>query len=147
MAGREALFEAIGGMSVLRALSDTFYSLALKDPILSPVFADFSPQHREHVAVWLAEVFGGLADYTTNLGGHQSLLKVHQGLSITEEQRKRWLELMSVSVEKELPPHQELHHRVMSYFEWGTAIAKDVSQEPRGTKMGEPGPTPRWDWD
>jgi hemoglobin len=32
----------------------------------------------------------------------------------------------------------------MSYFEWGTAIAQEVSQDPVGSDLGDPGPTPRW---
>jgi hemoglobin len=35
----------------------------------------------------------------------------------------------------------------MAYFDWGTAIAQDVSQSPVGTDLGAPGPTPRWGHD
>nr|WTB33599.1 group II truncated hemoglobin [Streptomyces sp. NBC_00830] len=143
----ETLYKAIGGIDVLRRLSNTFYDAALADPLLAPVFADFTPTHIEHVAVWLAEIFDGPADYTGKLGGHQSLLRSHLGLSITEPQRLRWMELMTAAVDKELPDDELLSRRVLEYFDWGTRIARDVSASPAGADLGDPGPTPRWGWE
>lgn len=142
----ETLFEAVGGIDALRRLSNTFYDAVLADALLAPVFADFSRTHVEHVAVWLAEVFGGPTGFTDELGGHQSLLRSHLGLSITEEQRLRWMELMTTAVEKELPGDELLRRRVLEYFDWGTTIARDVSADPVGQDLGDPGPTPRWGW-
>ncbi|WP_406056340.1 group II truncated hemoglobin [Streptomyces sp. NBC_01077] len=141
------LYEAVGGADALRRLSETFYEGVLADPLLAPVFADFTAAHIEHVAVWLAEVFSGPAEFTAGLGGHQALLRAHLGLGITEEQRLRWMELMTVAVEKELPDDALLRRRVVEYFDWGTRIAKDVSASAPGTDLGDPGPTPRWGWD
>ncbi|MFC4608060.1 group II truncated hemoglobin [Streptomyces maoxianensis] len=142
----ETLYEAVGGSDVLRRLSNTFYEAVLADPLLAPVFAGFTPTHIEHVAVWLAEIFGGPVRFTAELGGHQALLRAHLGLSITEEQRLRWMELMTAAVEKELPDDELLRRRVMEYFDWGTKIAREVSADPAGTDLGDPGPTPRWGW-
>ncbi|WP_454850570.1 group II truncated hemoglobin [Promicromonospora soli] len=138
------LYESLGGMPALRRLSDAFYERVLADELLAPVFANFSPRHVEHVAVWLAEVFGGPEEFTTALGGHQSLLRGHLGLGIRDEHRQRWLELMSAAVDDTFPDATELHAPLMSYFEWGTAIAQEVSQDAVGTDLGDPGPTPRW---
>ncbi|RSS51228.1 group II truncated hemoglobin [Streptomyces sp. WAC01280] len=141
------LYEAVGGADALRRLSETFYEGVLADPLLAPVFADFTPTHVEHVAVWLAEVFSGPTEFTAEHGGHQALLRAHLGLGITEEQRLRWMELMAAAVEKELPDDALLRRRVVEYFDWGTRIAKDVSSSAPGTDLGDPGPTPRWGWD
>jgi hemoglobin len=142
----ETLYEAVGGTDALRRLSNTFYEAVLADPLLAPVFADFTPTHIEHVAVWLAEVFDGPAGFSAELGGHQALLRAHLGLSITEEQRLRWMELMTDAVAKELPDDELLRRRVVEYFDWGTKIAREVSGDPAGTDLGDPGPTPRWGW-
>ncbi|MDX6313711.1 MAG: hemoglobin [Streptomyces sp.] len=141
------LYEAVGGTEALRRLSNTFYEAVLADPLLAPVFVDFTPTHIEHVAVWLAEIFAGPADFTADLGGHQALLRAHLGLSITEEQRLRWMELMTAAVDKELPDDELLRRRVLEYFDWGTRIARDVSAASVGEDLGDPGPTPRWGWD
>lgn len=143
----ETLYEAVGGADALSRLSNTFYEAVLADPLLAPVFADFTPTHIEHVAVWLAEIFDGPARFSGELGGHQALLRAHLGLSITEEQRVRWMELMTAAVEKELPDDELLRRRVLEYFDWGTKIARSVSADPPGTDLGDPGPTPRWGWD
>lgn len=140
------LSEAVGGIDALRRLSGTFYDRVLADPLLAPVFAGFTRTHVEHVAVWLDEVFGGPEAFTQDLGGHQALLGSHLGLAITEEQRLRWMELMAESVNEELPDDELLRQQVMAYFAWGTTIARDVSADPAGTDLGDPGPTPRWGW-
>ncbi|MHA6757971.1 globin family protein [Streptacidiphilus sp. PAMC 29251] len=36
------------------------------------MFIDFTPAHVEHVAIWLAEIFGGPTRFTDELGGHRS---------------------------------------------------------------------------
>lgn len=141
------LYDDLGGLDGLRRLSSAFYDRVLADEVLAPVFASFTVTHVDHVAVWLAEVFGGPADYTAKLGGHQSLLHSHLGLSIRDEHRERWLELMAEAVDDVLPGRAALKAALMDYFGWGTAIAQSVSQDPVGTDLGDPGPTPRWGHD
>lgn len=138
------LYDDLGGLDGLRRLSSAFYDRVLDDEVLAPVFANFTVTHVDHVAVWLAEVFGGPADYTAKLGGHQSLLRSHLGLGIRDEHRERWLELMAEAVDEVLPGRADLKSMLMDYFGWGTAIAQSVSQDPVGTDLGDPGPTPRW---
>ena len=141
------LYEDAGGIEGLRRLSSAFYQRVLPDPLLAPVFATFTTTHVDHVAVWLAEVFGGPEEFTARLGGHHALLASHLGLAIRDEHRQRWLELMAEAIDETLPGRPELHAALMAYFDWGTAIAQDVSQSPAGTELGEPGPTPRWGHD
>ena len=142
-----ALYNDVDGIEGLRRLSAAFYKRVLADDLLAPMFAQFTEEHGEHVAVWLAEVFGGPAGYTAHLGGHQALLRSHQGICIHEEHRQRWLELMAAAIDEAFPGRPELATSLMSYFDWGTAIARDVSQEPAGTDLGEPAPTPRWGYE
>lgn len=139
-----SLFVEVGGSDGLRSLSTAFYRRVLDDELLAPVFEHFTAEHSEHVAVWLAEVFGGPALYTSRLGGHQALLRAHLGIGIRDEHRRRWLQLMTAAVEEVVPDRPALAASLMAYFDWGTAIAQDVSQHPVGTDLGEPGPTPRW---
>jgi hemoglobin len=138
------LFTDVGGLDGLRGLSTAFYRRVLDDALLAPVFEHFTLEHTEHVAVWLAEVFGGPADFTGRLGGHHALLQAHLGLDLREEHRTRWLALMGAAIDEALPGRPERAASLMAYFSWGTAIAVDVSQQPVGTDLGEPGPTPRW---
>jgi hemoglobin len=143
----DCLYEDVGGMAGLRRLSSSFYQRVLADPLLAPVFASFTPTHVEHVAVWLGEVFGGPGEFTARLGGHHALLASHLGLAIRDEHRQRWLELMAQAIDEVLPGRPQLRDTLMAYFDWGTAIAQDVSRNPVGTDLGKPGPTPRWGHD
>jgi hemoglobin len=57
------------------------------------------------MAAWLAEVFGGPDAYTTGLGGHGALLSHHANLSISESQRRRFVEVfLSAADEVGRPP-------------------------------------------
>ncbi|MET9218003.1 group II truncated hemoglobin [Streptomyces sp. NPDC088197] len=139
-------YEAVGGSDALRRLIDSFYEQVLVDPLLAPVFVHFTRAHVDHVVVWLTEVFGGPAEYTARLGGHQALLSQHLDLRITEEQRARWVELMLATAVKELPADALLRQRFAEYIEWGTRIAMSVSHQ-ESSDLGDPGPVPHWGWD
>jgi hemoglobin len=139
-----SLYQDVGGTDGLRRLSESFYGRVLADDLLAPVFATFTPSHVEHVAVWLAEVFGGPAEFTQRHGGHPALLRSHLGLHIRDEHRARWLELMSEAIDEVYPDRPQTHEALMAYFAWGTAIAEEVSQLPDGADLGDPGPVPRW---
>ncbi len=139
-----SLYEDVGGIDGLRELSTDFYQRVLTDDVLADMFADFTPTHVDHVAVWLAEVFGGPEEFTTRLGGHQALLRSHLGLHIEDQHRERWLGLMSDAVDSVYAGNPGLAASLMDYFRWGSAIAQDVSQSPPGTDIGTPQPTPRW---
>jgi hemoglobin len=141
----ESFYDALGGEPALRRLIEAFYEQVLVDPVLQPVFVHFTPTHIDHVIVWLSEVFGGPAGYTERLGGHQALLTSHLGLGITEEQRARWVEVILATAATELPDDKLVQQRFAEYIEWGTRIAKSVSQP--GTELGDPGPVPHWGWD
>jgi hemoglobin len=147
MARMTSLYEDVGGIDGLRTLSLDFYDRVLADELLAPVFAHFTPAHVDHVAVWLAEVFGGPEQFTRELGGHHALLTSHLGLGIRDEHRERWLQLMSEAIDATLAGRPDLAAPLMDYFRWGTAIAQDVSRSPAGTDLGAPGPTPRWSHD
>ena len=40
---------------------------------------------------------------------------------------------MQAAIEEVLADRPDLHKTLMAYFDWGTAVAEDVSQEPPGT--------------
>lgn len=83
--------------------------------------------------MWLAEVFGGPAEFTRHFGGHRDLLRSHLGLEIRDEHRQRWLELMAAAIDEVLPGRPKVRAPLMHYFEWGTAIAQTVSRGPIDT--------------
>jgi hemoglobin len=139
------LYDWCGGSPALHRLTEVFYDRVLADPLLEPVFRSMGPHHRDHVARWLGEVFGGPADYTERLGGYRSMLRHHLGLQITEEQRRRWATLIALSADDAgLPLDPEFRSAFVAYVEWGTRIA--VANSAAGTTPPENVPAPRWGW-
>ena len=139
------LFAWAGGADALRRLTEVFYDRVLDDPVLAPVFARMSPDHRAHVALWLGEVFGGPTTYTDELGGYPAMLRHHLGLELTEEQRSRWAAQIAASADEAgLPADPEFRSAFVAYVEWGTRIALANSQ-PGADPMPE-APVPQWGW-
>jgi hemoglobin len=141
------MFEYAGGSEAWQRLAAAQYRRCLEDPVLTPVFGTVPrPGHVEHLAAWLAEVFGGPDEYTQRLGGHAGLLGHHANLGITEPQRVRFVEVcLAAADEAGLPADDRFRGRLREYLEWGTRIAVAVSQPGADTSSDQP--TPRWGWD
>lgn len=143
--GTPSLYEWLGGLEKLEELTRVFYTNVLKDDLLEPLFAHMDPDHPEHVALWLSEVFGGPPRYTAERGGYPHMLAKHLGKAITEPQRRRWVNLlMDAADEVGLSSDPEFRAAFASYIEWGTRLALANSQP--GADPPRNAPTPRWGW-
>ncbi|MBM7784866.1 group II truncated hemoglobin [Tenggerimyces flavus] len=140
------LYEYAGGTDAMRRLAQAHYDRCVSDPLLVQVFGTTPrPEHVEHLAVWLGEVFGGPSGYTDRYGGHHALLSHHAGLGINEAQRVAFVEaFMAAADEAGLPADALFRSRLYEYVEWGTRIAHSVSQHP--TVGPSDDPVPLWDW-
>ena len=131
--------------AIFTRLIEAFYDSAVKDALLAPLFIGMSPQHREHVALWFAEVFGGPKRYSEEQGGHRSMILKHQQFSISEAQRKRWTQLMADAADAVgLPIDPEFRSAFAAYVEWGTRMALMYTHP----GVAAPGqlPMPSWGW-
>jgi hemoglobin len=139
------LYEWAGGKPAFDRLTEAFYERVRADELLAPLFAGMPADHPRNVAIWLAEVFGGPADYTERHGGYPHMLGKHKDLAITEAQRFRWVSLIALAADDaELPSDPEFRSAFLAYIEWGTRLALANSQPcadppPRA-------PVPRWGW-
>jgi hemoglobin len=103
------------------------------------------PEHAQHVAVWLAEVFGGPARYTESHGGYPHMVAKHIGMAITEPQRRRWVDLIQDAADEVgLPDDPEFRAAFLGYLEWGTRLALQNSRP--GADVPLEAPVPRWGW-
>ncbi len=140
------LYEWAGGMVAFEKLTEVFYAKVLKDELLEPVFRHMSPQHQLHVAHFLAEVFGGPEQYSKEDGTHFKMIQKHIGKRLTEEHRKRWVQLLLESSDEiGLPSDPEFRSAFVAYFEWGTRIAVINSNE-TNSAMSPDEPMPKWGW-
>jgi CDGSH-type Zn-finger protein/truncated hemoglobin YjbI len=140
------LFEWCGGLPALTVMTRIFYEKYVPaDPLLAPLFATMAPDHPQRVARWLGEVFGGPPLYSENYGGYSRMISQHLGKALTEEQRARWVELLSRSAEDAgLPGDPEFQAAFRSYLEWGSRLALENSQP--GAKPPPQMPMPHWWW-
>jgi truncated hemoglobin YjbI len=139
------LYEWAGGTDAFVRLCDAFYRVVVVDDLLGPLFARMDPAHAEHVALWLAEVFGGPAAYTESRGGYPTMVGKHIGMAISEPQRRRWVNLMmDAADEVGLPEDPEFRAAFVGYIEWGTRLAMQNSAP--GADPARKAPVPRWGW-
>jgi hemoglobin len=140
------LVQWAGGPPAMRAMIDAFYDRVETDDLLAPFFpGGVSQEHREHVADWWAEVFGGPATYTEQHGGYEAMLAHHRNLGITPDQRHRFVSLMSLAADDaDLPADPEFRSALLAYVEWGTRLAMANSQP--DAAVAEHAPVPRWGW-
>jgi truncated hemoglobin YjbI len=139
------LYDWAGGDQAFERLTEAFYARVRQDDLLEPVFRGMDPDHPKHVAAWLAEVFGGPSRYTEEHGGYPHMLAKHHGLSLTEEMRRRWVNLIcDAADEVGMPGDPEFRSAFVAYIEWGTRLAVANSQP--GAEPPPKAPVPRWGW-
>ncbi len=140
-----SLYDWLGGMPALLKLTTEFYSRVPNDPVLSPIFAQMSPDHPQHVAEFLAEVMGGPKVYSAERGGHANMIRHHLEKRLTQAQRRRWVELfLTTADDVGLPDDPEFRSAFVGYLEWGTRLAVINSQP--GAAAVEDAPMPAWNW-
>jgi hemoglobin len=146
MSETPSIHDWIGGTEAIRRWLNAFYDDVERDPLLAPVFGGrVSVEHREHVTAWWAEVMGGPAKYTEELGGYEHMLAKHRGLAITPEQRLRFVTLLSQAADAVgLPADPEARSALMGYAEWGSRLA--VENSATDAAPVERAPVPRWGW-
>lgn len=135
-----------GGLEPFRHLTALFYAKIPADPILGPVFSEMDPHHADHVAAFIAEVFGGPADYTGSGGSHRKMIVRHMGRHLTETQRRRWIDVMLDTLDEAgLPADPEFRAALVGYLEWGTRLAV-INSADGAVPPDEAAPMPRWNW-
>ncbi len=71
------------------------------------------------------------------------MIHKHLELTITEEQRVRWIQLIQQAADLEkLPYDPEFHSAFVAYFEWGTRMNQVFQHVP----VSDESPVPTWGW-
>jgi hemoglobin len=142
------MFEHAGGEPALRRFVDVFYASVLADPVLRPLFSAGKPDHVDHLTAFEVEAFGGPDRYTNELGGFQAIIDVHRHLKITEEQRRRFVELyMAAADTAGLPGDRPFREALRSHVEFGTQVALRNSHARTDEELHPLREVPKWRWD
>jgi hemoglobin len=141
-------YEYAGGVKRFEILTDVFYGKVLKDQILEPIFRHMAAEHSKHVAHFLAEVFMGPRFYSNEFGDEslRRMVGKHIGKKLTEQQRKRWVELLMDSADEiGLPDDPEFRSVFAGHIEWGTRVAMINSNLDENPTTNEE-VIPEWGW-
>ena len=114
------------------ALVDRFYSGVEHDALLRPLYPDDLGPAREHLALFLAQYWGGPPAYEA-ARGHPRLRRRHFPFAIGPAERNAWITHMEAAVRAGgLDPADELE--VMAYFR--TAASALVNQPAQNRYSG-----------
>jgi hemoglobin len=141
------LYEWVGGIERIEALFQRFYERVRSESILAPVFAEMPEEHFKTVAHFVAEVLGGPRLYSGDgLHSHSTMVAKHLSRHLSEQQRKRWMDLLLDTADQlKFPDDPEFRSALVAYLEWGSRIAvlnSGAAENPINSKA----PMPRWGW-
>ena len=123
------LFERVGGEPFFVALVDRFYAGVEADPLLRRLYpADLGPSKR-HLALFLAQYFGGPATYSLQRG-HPRLRRRHVRFAIGLPERDAWLGHMRAAVAASGAAPEDAA-ALLSYFEMAaTSLVNTLPDQP-----------------
>lgn len=140
------LYEWAGGLKIIKMLIIKFYDKVMEDDTLKGFFLHMSEAHQINVAHFISEVLGGPKLYSENGGSHFRMIKKHFQKHISEEQRKRWVNLLLQTADEiQLPDDPEFRSAFVGYLEWGTRLAF-INSNIDEIAMDSNEPMPKWGW-
>ena len=92
------VYAAVGGQRFFDALVDRFYDAVEADALLRPMYPPDMGPSRHRLAGFLAQYWGGPADYSAERG-HPRLRMRHMPFAIGESERDAWMRHMLASLE------------------------------------------------
>ncbi len=133
----DEVFDLVGGMPAFEALVAAFYRRVEVDELLRPEYPDDLEPGKRHLALFLAQYFGGGQPYTLERG-HPRLRMRHAGFRITPSVAARWAELMAAAVREQGWP-REAEAVVLRYVEHATpTLVNDLGDAARRGWTVEP---------
>jgi hemoglobin len=147
MNAADTIYQRAGGEAGLHQVVATFYASIFEDPILQPVFGQPVSTHVDHLTAFLSEVFGGPTRYSAEMGGFPAIVAVHRGRHITDEQRRRFVELFMAAVDRDgLGADAQLRAAIESCIEFGTEVAMVNSNAETDAELHPQHELPHWHW-
>lgn len=109
------LFDRVGGEPFFVSLVERFYEGVQQDAVLRPLYPEDLTPGKRHLALFLAQFWGGPQTYNT-LRGHPRLRLRHYPFAIGPAERAAWLRHMSAAVEASDATAAD-KKRLLDYFE------------------------------
>jgi len=99
------VYAQLGGADAFVQLVDAFYVTVVNDPVLRPMYPDDLEPGKQHLALFLAQYFGGPnAPYSTTRG-HPRLRQRHMPYPIDRDAALRWATAMHAAIDTQNWPN------------------------------------------
>ncbi len=109
------IYTFVGGMPAFERIVDAFYRRVEADVLLRPMYPSDLVEARRHLALFLAQYFGGPEEYSAERG-HPRLRLRHQPFKIGLAERNAWLANMLAALD-EAEVHPAAKALMTAYFE------------------------------
>jgi hemoglobin len=112
------MYEILGGMPFFDELVERFYRRVATDILLRPLYPDDLGASKRHLALFLAQYWGGPTTYNDERG-HPRLRMRHAPFVIGEPERDAWLRHMTAAIESLLDDydvHPVVEARLLDYM-------------------------------
>lgn len=96
----DTFYERAGGQSFFDRLVERFYEGVEHDPVLRPLYPDDLEPGKRHLALFLAQYWGGPPAYD-RLRGHPRLRARHLPFAIGPSERDAWVRHMTAALRAE----------------------------------------------
>jgi hemoglobin len=116
--GGTTVYDALGGLSFFEELVDRFYRRVATDLLLRPLYPDDLTASKRHLALFLAQYWGGPTTYSEERG-HPRLRMRHAPFMIGEPERDAWLRHMAAALDSlvdERDVHPAVEARLLDYL-------------------------------
>jgi hemoglobin len=111
-----SLYERVGGDAFFASLVERFYASVESDPLLRPLYPPDLGLPRRHLALFLAQYWGGPHTYSAERG-HPRLRMRHLRFRIGSAERTAWLAHMRDALEATSGASPADTRALMDYFE------------------------------
>ncbi len=111
----EQLYDRLGGQPFFDRLVDDFYEGIERDPVLRAMYPEDLTEPKEHLALFLAQFWGGPATYLERRG-HPRLRMRHAPFVIDQAARDAWFESMAAAV-RASGVDDEVASAMLDYFD------------------------------
>ena len=91
------VYDIAGGMPFFTEVVERFYTGVAADPLLRPLYPDDLTDSREHLALFLAQYWGGPTTYSEQRG-HPRLRMRHVAFRIGAAERDAWVRHMTAAI-------------------------------------------------
>ena len=111
----ENIYEMVGGMDTFHRIADAFYAGVENDTLLLPMYPSSLDRAKEHLALFLAQFFGGPQTYNDKRGNPRLRMRHHK-FKIGQAERDAWMKHMLAAL-KETGIQEPALTPMVRYFE------------------------------